>query len=141
MMYRRTSLALLLCLTPITSFAEDLFLPWPPELRGAVNRTASFSSDDLLRIPIGVAEASKAADAAQFTVAPRPPVIDLTFHDQLGPDAATRRLGRRGAISASPAMGASIAPSATTPTTLVEMLAVLFIAGTRRKKACSKSSI
>src|ERR1051326_4903411 len=75
-------------LTAVFSFADETALTWPPALPGAINGTVTFSSADLLTIPAAV----KTADAAPFDVPTRAPVVDLAFHDQLGPDGATRRL-------------------------------------------------
>ena len=65
---------------------------WPPQLKGAVNGTVTFSSPELLEIPAEVAEAAKQPDAAKFEVAKNPPTVELALHADLGPNAAERRL-------------------------------------------------
>ncbi len=65
---------------------------WPPELKGAVRGTVTFSSPDLVNIPEDVRKQASDPKAAPFEVATKAPTIDLAFHGQLGPDAASRRL-------------------------------------------------
>jgi len=66
--------------------------PWPPPLTGATNGTVTFTSPALLDVPEVVRAYAKDATAAPFVVAKTPPTVDLAFHRDLGPGAATRRL-------------------------------------------------
>src|SRR5689334_4130056 len=74
-----------------TMAAADETQPWPPKLPSAVGGTSTFSSPDLVKTPDSVAALLKSS-ASEIDVAKNPPTIDLAFHDQLGPDAARRRL-------------------------------------------------
>lgn len=65
---------------------------WPPPLRGAVENVLTLEAPKLLKIPAKVAEAQSAGKAVPFVVAQTPPKVELTWHQQLGPDAANRRL-------------------------------------------------
>ena len=65
---------------------------WPPGLPGAVNGVVSLETEEFLRIPDSVATARSSGKAVPFDVAARPPVVDLAYHDSLGPDAIRRRL-------------------------------------------------
>ena len=66
--------------------------PWPPRLRGAQNGTVTLRTDAFLQVPEAVREAAAQAGAAPFTVATTAPSVDLALHDDLGLDAAVRRL-------------------------------------------------
>jgi hypothetical protein len=76
----------------IACFCTTVNADWPPQLKGAVNGTVTFSSPELLEIPAEVAEAAKLPDAAKFEVAAKPPTVELALHADLGPNAAERRL-------------------------------------------------
>ena len=65
---------------------------WPPPLRGAVKGTVTLRTDEFLLVPAAVAEKQKAGKLVAFDLAKTPPTVELAFHDQLGPDAAKRRL-------------------------------------------------
>jgi hypothetical protein len=65
--------------------------PWPPQLPNVVNGAISLSSPELLTVPDAPQEV-KDGQAVPFVVAKTPPKIDLYFHGDLGPDAASRRL-------------------------------------------------
>jgi hypothetical protein len=67
-------------------------IPWPPPLKGAVNGTVTIEDESFLKIPDNVAELAAKKDSAKFVVAKTPPRVQLAFHDQLGENAATRRL-------------------------------------------------
>jgi sugar lactone lactonase YvrE len=70
-------------------------LVWPPPLRGAKNGTVTLRSERFLEVPEFVAKAQKAQKqdgTAAYTVAKEAPTVDLTFHSNLGPNAAGRRL-------------------------------------------------
>ena len=79
-----------LCFSLITTcvFAAD----WPPPLRGIEDGRATIETDDFLRVPASVEARRKEKDVAAFEVARTAPRVELAFHDQLGPDAASRRL-------------------------------------------------
>src|SRR5687768_5607092 len=66
--------------------------PWPPKLPGVEGNKATLTSQDFLNVPEEVASASKQPGAAPFAMAKAPPRVTLLFHDNLGPDAAVRRL-------------------------------------------------
>ncbi|MCC6419668.1 MAG: hypothetical protein IT429_15655 [Gemmataceae bacterium] len=66
--------------------------PWPPPLRGARQGTVSLRSDAFLEVPASVRTAGREEGAAPFTVARTAPTVDLALHDNLGTDAASRRL-------------------------------------------------
>lgn len=66
-------------------------VPWPPALPGVVDNTISLSSRDLLEVPATMSPPDR-GEAVPFVVAETPPQVDLYFHGELGPDAATRRL-------------------------------------------------
>src|SRR6185295_13278382 len=66
--------------------------PWPPQLKGAVKGTVTFSSPQLLVMPQDVREAAKEADTTPLKIAKKPPTVDLALHGNLGPNAAERRL-------------------------------------------------
>jgi hypothetical protein len=74
------------------SFADAAENTWPPPLRGAVKGTVTLQTPDFLRVPDSVAEKLKAGKIVAFDVAKVAPKVELAFHDQLGPDAAQRRL-------------------------------------------------
>src|SRR5947209_17620167 len=76
----------------VVNLSADDALRWPPELPGADNGTLALSSIELLRVPESVQKALDNPAAARFEVAKQPPAIDLAYHDNLGPDAASRRL-------------------------------------------------
>lgn len=65
---------------------------WPPELKGALKGTVTLRSQQFLQVPESVAAARGKDGAAPFDVAQTPPVVDLAFHRDLGPDALSRRL-------------------------------------------------
>jgi hypothetical protein len=65
---------------------------WPPPLRGLVNGVATLGAEEFLRVPPSVAALQSGRDVAAFDVARTAPRVELAFHDQLGPDAASRRL-------------------------------------------------
>lgn len=65
---------------------------WPPRLPGVVKNSAKLSSAEFLQTPEAVVAEGKQEGAAPFVVAKTPPTVTLYFHDQLGPDAASRRL-------------------------------------------------
>lgn len=71
---------------------EEVAIPWPPALTGAVRGTVTFSSPELLAIPEGAAAAAKAAGVERIEVAKKPPTVELALHADLGPDASKRRL-------------------------------------------------
>ena len=81
-------ITLCLSLVAIAADAAD----WPPALRGVVNGTAKIETVDFLRMPASVEAKRKEKDVVAFEVAHAAPVVEIAFHDQLGPDAATRRL-------------------------------------------------
>jgi sugar lactone lactonase YvrE len=66
--------------------------PWPPQLPGVTNYAATLESTDFLTIPETVQTESQQRGAAAFVVAKVPPKVTLLLHDDLGPDAAMRRL-------------------------------------------------
>lgn len=65
---------------------------WPPPLKGAVKGVVSIESESFLKVPDNVAELAAKEGSAKFIVAKKPPRVQLAFHDQLGENAATRRL-------------------------------------------------
>jgi sugar lactone lactonase YvrE len=79
----------LLLLAPLLR-AEDA--AWPPALRGAVNGTVTLCDEEFLRVPAAVAARRDDGKIVPFDVAKTAPTVELTFHDQLGPDAIKRRL-------------------------------------------------
>lgn len=74
---------------PARALAED---HWPPALPGAVNGTVKLTSKDFLKTPESVKERMKTEGTVKFTIAKGAPTVELTYHQDLGPDAATRRL-------------------------------------------------
>jgi len=76
----------------ISAAADESLVAWPPELKGAVRGTTTFSSDELLDIPDAVRNQAEDPKAVPYEVARRPPTVELAFHANLGPDAARRRL-------------------------------------------------
>ena len=78
---------------PVGHFVPSNNGAWPPPLPG-VGRpgTVTIKSPKFLDVPTDVATWRKEEGAAEFTVANTPPTIDLAFHRDLGPDAASRRL-------------------------------------------------
>lgn len=65
---------------------------WPPALTGLKDGLVVVSGDDLLQVPADVAAARERGEAVEFVVAKTPPTATFAFHDQLGAEAATRRL-------------------------------------------------
>jgi hypothetical protein len=65
---------------------------WPPALPGANAGTATLRSRLFLAVPANVSEARSKVGAADFVMAKSLPTLELAFHGDLGPDAATRRL-------------------------------------------------
>lgn len=65
---------------------------WPPELRGAKNGTVTLRSENFLNVPESVVAARAKEGAAEFVLAKTAPTVDLAFHQDLGPDAVSRRL-------------------------------------------------
>ncbi len=73
--------------------AEDAPTAWPPKLPGANKQgTVTVQEASFLKIPADVVEKSKAEGSAPFVVAKTPPTVHLAYHQNLGPEAATRRL-------------------------------------------------
>ncbi|NQV26163.1 MAG: DUF2920 family protein [Rhodopirellula sp.] len=70
------------------------FVPeqWPPKLPGVEQGVVTLRSDDFLNVPAAVDEWRKEDGAAPFVIAAEPPVVDIAFHGDLGPDAINRRL-------------------------------------------------
>ncbi len=66
--------------------------PWPPPLKNATKGTAVVESKSLLEVPDNVAELVTKAGSTKFIVAKTPPRVQIALHDQLGSEAATRRL-------------------------------------------------
>ncbi len=75
-----------------TPLAAEAPLAWPPALKGAVHGTVSLSSPQLLEIPEIIRAEMAKEDSAPFDVARTAPRVELALHDQLGPNAAERRL-------------------------------------------------
>ena len=73
------------------SIAQDA-TAWPPPLKGAVKGVVCIEDKSFLKVPANVAELAAKEGSAQFFVAKTPPRVQLVFHDQLGENAATRRL-------------------------------------------------
>ncbi len=67
-------------------------LVWPPPLNGTKGGTVTIKTDRFLDVPAEVAATRNADGVASFVVAKQAPTVDLTFHDNLGPAAASRRL-------------------------------------------------
>jgi hypothetical protein len=65
---------------------------YPPPLPNSKNGVVSLRTDAFLEVPESVAKASKQEGAAPFTVAKTAPTVELTYHGNLGENAATRRL-------------------------------------------------
>ncbi len=85
------ALGLLLSLIAAPITAEEP-LAWPPKLKGAQHGTVSFSSPHLLEIPEIIRAEMAKEGSAPFDVARTAPRVELALHDQLGPNAAERRL-------------------------------------------------
>ena len=66
--------------------------PWPPALPGTGRDAVTIRAVGFLEVPQSVAELRDAAGAAPFVMAQEPPTVELAYHQQLGPDAARRRL-------------------------------------------------
>ncbi len=123
------------CLFPILlSMAGQTDEPaWPPALKGAVDGTITLTSDSFLEIPAAVQSEAEKPGAAPFVLAKAAPTVELA----LPPSAGS---GRRGAISAWPAMGEFIAGSAITETMPAAMRVAFSIAGTQTGRCWNKSS-
>ena len=65
---------------------------WPPELRCATNGTVTLRSEQFLKVPDSVVAAREKEGAAEFVMAKTAPTVDLAFHQDLGPNAISRRL-------------------------------------------------
>src|SRR6185436_13987818 len=65
---------------------------WPPAMRGLVDGVVTLDAEEFLRVPPSVGALQSGKDIAAFDVARTAPRVELAFHDQLGPDAASRRL-------------------------------------------------
>lgn len=65
---------------------------WPPEMPGVNDGVVTLHSADFLNVPESVKQWREEEGAAPFVVANEPPVVDLAFHGNLGPDAIDRRL-------------------------------------------------
>lgn len=65
---------------------------WPLPIRGVIEGVATVDVDEFLRVPASVEARRAEKGIAAFEVARTAPRVELAFHDQLGPDAATRRL-------------------------------------------------
>jgi hypothetical protein len=65
---------------------------WPPSLRGVTDGVATITTDEFLRVPASVEALRAKGGIAAFDVARMAPRVELAFHDQLGADAAARRL-------------------------------------------------
>ncbi len=88
---RLVFLSLAIC--PFTILAEDKpSAAWPPMLSGAKNGTVSLKTAEFLQVPADVQAARDKEGAAVFVMAKTPPTVDLAFHQNLGTDAANRRL-------------------------------------------------
>lgn len=81
-------LSLLLAAEPKTGTDST----WPPELKGAIHGTVTLSTPAFLEIPASIAEKQTNPESAPFSVAATPPVVELAFHSNLGPNPAERRL-------------------------------------------------
>lgn len=66
--------------------------PWPPRLRGVKEGVVSLESADFLKVPESVVKQQAAGKIVEFDVAKLPPRVELAWHNDLGPVAATRRL-------------------------------------------------
>ncbi len=73
-----------------SSHAADV--KWPPTLRGAVDGVAAVSTEGFLRVPEAVTKRLAEKNGAPFDVARTAPRVEIIYHDQLGPEAARRRL-------------------------------------------------
>lgn len=74
---------------PIIATADET---WPPALPGATNGAVKLKSKDFLKTPATVTERMKGEGTAPFTIAKAPPTVELAYHQDLGTEAATRRL-------------------------------------------------
>ncbi|QDU30512.1 hypothetical protein ETAA8_56570 [Anatilimnocola aggregata] len=74
-----------------TNFAQEA-TPWPPPLKGATKGTAVVEDKSFLDVPEKVAELAAQAGSAKFVMAKTPPRVEIALHEQLGTEAATRRL-------------------------------------------------
>jgi hypothetical protein len=78
---------------PVGHFIENNGGAWPPALPGAgKNGSVTLTSDRFLETPADVGIWLEDEGAASFVVAKTAPTVDLAFHQNLGPDAANRRL-------------------------------------------------
>src|SRR5687767_10713295 len=66
--------------------------PWPPQLPGMVDHSVTLKTQEFLDVPDSVHADAKQEGTAPYVVAKTPPSVTLFFHDNLGPDAAGRRL-------------------------------------------------
>lgn len=73
-----------------SALADDR--PWPPELPGAKNGTATVQGPQLLSVPENIESQRGQEGVVAFEMAKVPPTIDFAYHRDLGPDAANRRL-------------------------------------------------
>lgn len=88
---RLTVVAALAFGSSLPVFAQEA-TPWPPALKGAVHGTATVENESFLKIPENVAELAAKEGSAKFVMAKTPPRVQIAFHDELGENAATRRL-------------------------------------------------
>lgn len=65
---------------------------WPPALPGAVNGTATITTDALLEVPAAVEKARSDEGAAPFIMAKTAPTVELAYHGDL-PDRALNGTG------------------------------------------------
>jgi hypothetical protein len=82
---------LLLTIAPLLSCAAMATAadekPWPPRAG-----TVTLKTDEFLQVPESVTKRQVEGKIVAFDVAKAAPTVDLTFHDQLGPNAIGRRL-------------------------------------------------
>ena len=68
------------------------YTAWPPPIRGVIDGVATIRTDEFLRVPASLEARRAESGVVAFDVAKVAPEVELAFHDQLGPDAASRRL-------------------------------------------------
>jgi len=79
----------LLTVLPVVVFGDD---SWPPEPMQTGGRATQLTGEGLLAVPDAVTEQADEEGAAPFVVAGMPAIVRVAFHEDLGPDAAHRRL-------------------------------------------------
>lgn len=85
-------LLLLVTATLVVSSSSPADETWPPALPGAKNGSVKLTSKAFLKTPATVVERMQEEGAVEYAVAKAAPTVELAYHQDLGTDAASRRL-------------------------------------------------